>query len=132
MVIYGGSNEQVDLHSPRKDVCSVGKALDECFVFHLGGVVGGKEGGGEKGEGLWIRVPGNCGLGQRVGASGTCLNKSLLIFGGCRGLEDAEKTQLKDARHVSVDRLLELNVVGEKAKEKGGKELKKKGESLRG
>ena len=78
----------------------------------------------EKGAGLWIRVPGNCGLGRRVGASSACMNKSLLIFGGCRGVEDGDsnnsksgskdKTLLKDARHVDVDRLLELNVAGEK------------------
>ena len=127
VVIYGGSDEQVDLYSPRKDICHVKKALDECYVFHAGGTVdagaiggGGKNGQGaptcEKGEGLWIRVPGSCGLGARVGASGTCVARSLLIFGGCRGEDDyvqkggKDKTLLKDARHVDVKKLLQLNV----------------------
>ena len=41
MVVYGGCGEVVDLQKPRNPVSEVNTALDDCYVFHLGGFVPG-------------------------------------------------------------------------------------------
>ena len=72
MVVYGGCGEVVDLQKPRNPVSEVNTALDDCYVFHLGGFVPGfvrantpLSSSVQAGDGLWVRVPGSCGLGGR-------------------------------------------------------------------
>lgn len=136
MVVYGGCGEPVDLDLPRNPVSEVSNALDDCYVFHLGGFAG--EGGHfrdssgtlsesvEMGDGLWVRVPGNCGLGKRVCPAATVTGGAIVIFGGTRGKNDTQtgkskisgapvyvQRALKDARVIDAKLLLHLDVAGD-------------------
>ena len=122
MVVYGGCSETVDVNGPRHPVNSVKTALDECYVFYLGGVRSAAATstlaeGVANGEGLWLRVPGDCGLGKRVSPSSTVMGGAIIIFGGYRGSSDVKETKnseserfLKDARIVQIDKMLSLDL----------------------
>jgi hypothetical protein len=40
MVVFGGCEEVVDLTKERSGIASISSALEDCYVFHLGGIVG--------------------------------------------------------------------------------------------
>eukprot|EP00520_Triparma_pacifica_P014882 CAMPEP_0118634254 /NCGR_PEP_ID=MMETSP0785-20121206/1441_1 /TAXON_ID=91992 /ORGANISM="Bolidomonas pacifica, Strain CCMP 1866" /LENGTH=630 /DNA_ID=CAMNT_0006525201 /DNA_START=23 /DNA_END=1911 /DNA_ORIENTATION=+ len=113
MVVFGGCGEAVDLDRPRNPVNEIKSAMEDCFVFHLGGIVTDNatplSKSVEIGDGLWIRVPGNCGLGKRVCPAATVTGGAIIVFGGCKGKNDDDGKvkmkghvgkQLKDARFV--------------------------------
>ena len=133
MVVYGGCGETVDLDLPRNPVSEVGNALDDCYVFHLGGFAGSggpfRDSSGtlsesvDMGDGLWVRVPGNCGLGKRVCPAATVAGGAIVIFGGTRGKNDTQtgkskisgaplhvQRAMKDARVVDAKLLLHLDL----------------------
>jgi hypothetical protein len=139
MVVFGGCGESVDLGQARNPTSDVSNALDDCYVFHLGGVASVNlttySESVDEGEGLWVRVPGECGLGRRVCPSAAVTGGAIIIFGGCRGKNDPEresdshfnqikslsyhsnnfdgkKQLLKDARVVDVEGMLTLDLVG--------------------
>lgn len=81
----------------------------------------------EVGEGLWVRVPGDVGLGRRVCPAAAVAGGAVIVFGGCRGLNDTaeggrksslssmssqrhDKKKLLDARVVEVEGMLNLDL----------------------
>ena len=123
MVVFGGCGEAVDLDRPRNPVNQIKSAKDDCFVFHLGGIVTDNatqlSKSVEVGDGLWVRVPGNCGLGKRVCPAATVTGGAIIVFGGCKGKNDDDgkkkmtghsRLQLNDARFVDVNRMLDLDL----------------------
>jgi len=125
MVVFGGCGEAVDLDRPRNPVNEIKSAMEDCYVFHLGGIATDNATNISKsveiGDGLWIRVPGNCGLGKRVCPAATVTGGAIIVFGGCKGNNDDENTskmkkgnnkqqKLKDARVVDVNKMLDLNL----------------------
>jgi len=129
-VVFGGCCEAVDLTKDRSGVNSIQSALEDCYVFHLGGDLGFTDvttysGEVAEGDGLWVRVPGDSGLGlgRRVCPAAAVTSGGIMIFGGCRGKDDEEekpgifargeggdKKMLKDARIVAVKGMLNLNL----------------------
>ena len=125
MVVFGGCGEAVDLDRPRNPVNQIKSAKEDCFVFHLGGIVTDNATQLSKsvdvGDGLWIRVPGNCGLGKRVCPAATVTGGAIIVFGGCKGSDDDDgkkkmsinghyRRKLNDARYVDVNRMLDLDL----------------------
>ena len=137
MVVYGGCGEVVDLNLPRNPVSEVNTALDDCYVFHLGGFAPGKgplRSSVEAGDGLWVRVPGSCGLGGRVCPSATgersrrcpwpayissnVMNNpfaspvavaggAIIVFGGSRGKVDIVDGKGETMRYLKDARIID-------------------------
>ena len=112
MLIHGGCTEAVDIQGPRNLVKNASHTLDDCYVFHLGGVVKPSRDSTalsrsvDYGECLWVKVSGDSGLGRRVCAAATVVNDGIIIFGGCRG----KSVELKDARIIDLNRALSVEL----------------------
>ena len=115
MIVYGGCSHNIDLKGQTNPLIEMHAAINDIYVLHLAGEFGdsSKRPNLLGGEGLWVKVPGDCGLGNRVCPSATAMCGVIIIFGGIRG-NDLKKKQLSDARIVRVSNLLaSLKYVGD-------------------